>query len=102
MGDVKDAGKAIGSLVGGLFKTKKADQSQDAAGAAAPGGPAATDAKAPDPYAQYVQLAAFSMETVSINTDAIPAARFDIPPDWTKEAPKPAKGGDDEFTCPKS
>jgi len=49
-----------------------------------------------------VQLAAFSMETVSINTDAIPAARFDIPPDWTKEAPKAAKGGDDEFTCPKS
>jgi hypothetical protein len=36
------------------------------------------------------------------NTDAIPAARFDIPPDWTKEAAKPAKGGDDEFTCPKS
>jgi hypothetical protein len=42
------------------------------------------------------------METVSINTDAIPAARFDIPPDWTKESPKPAKGGDDEYTCPKS
>ena len=102
MGDVKDAGKAIGSLVGGLFKKKKADQSQDAAGAAAPGSPAATDAKAPDPYAQYLQLAAFSMETVSINTDAIPAARFDIPPDWTKEAPKAAKGGDEEFTCPKS
>jgi hypothetical protein len=102
MSDVKDAGKAIGSMVGGLFKKKKADQSQEAAGAAAPGSPAATDAKAPDPYAQYVQLAAFSLETVSINTDAIPAARFDIPPDWTKEAPKAAKGGDDEFTCPKS
>ena len=28
--------------------------------------------------------------------------RFAIPPDWTKEVPKPAKGGDDEFTCPKS
>jgi hypothetical protein len=101
MGDVKEAGKAIGSLVGGLFKKKKADEPQDAA-SAAPGSPAATDAKAPDPYSQYAQLAAFSMETVSINTDAIPAARFDIPPDWAKEVPKPAKGGDDEFTCPKS
>ena len=102
MGDVKEAGKAIGSLMGGLFKKKKTDESQDAAGAAAPGSPAAPDAKTPDPFAQYVQLATFSTETVSINTDAIPAARFDIPPDWAKEAPKPAKGGDDEFTCPKS
>jgi hypothetical protein len=97
MGDVKDAGKAIGSLVGGLFKKKKTEEPQDAAGAAAPAG-----GSAPDPYSQYAQLAAFSMETVSISTDAIPAARFDIPPDWTKEAPKAAKGGDDEFTCPKS
>jgi hypothetical protein len=97
MGDVKEAGKAIGSLVGGLFKKKKAEEPQDAAGPAAPAG-----GSAPDPYSQYAQLAAFSMETVSISTDAIPAARFDIPPDWTKEAPKAAKGGDDEFTCPKS
>jgi hypothetical protein len=97
MGDVKEAGKAIGSLVGGLFKKKKAEEPQDAAGAAAP-----TGGSSPDPYSQYAQLASFSMETVSINTDAIPAARFDIPPDWTKESPKPAKGGDDEYTCPKS
>ena len=102
MGDVKEAGKAIGSLMGGLFKKKKTDESQDAAGAAAPGSPAAPDAKTPDPFSQYVQLATFSTETVSINADAIPAARFEIPPDWAKEAPKPAKGGDDEFTCPKS
>jgi hypothetical protein len=102
MGDVKEAGKAIGSLMGGLFKKKKTDESPDTAGAAAPGSPAAPDAKTPDPFSQYVQLATFSTETISINTDAIPAARFDIPPDWTKEAPKSAKGGDDEFTCPKS
>jgi len=31
-----------------------------------------------------------------------PAARFEIPPDWTKEVPKPVQGGDDEFTCPKT
>jgi hypothetical protein len=99
MGDVKEAGKAIGSLMGGLFKKKKTDDSQDTAAA---GSPAATDPKTPDPFSQYAQLAAFSTETISISTDAIPAARFDIPPDWTKEVPKPSKGGDDEFTCPKS
>src|SRR5258706_175874 len=97
MSDVKEAGKAIGSMMGGLFKKKKADEPQDAAAAPAP-----AEGSAPDPYSQYVQLASFSMETVRIDTDAIPAARFEIPPDWTKEAPKAAKGGDDEFTCPKS
>jgi hypothetical protein len=105
MDGVKDAGKAIGSLMGGLFKKKKTDDPQGAAGDGAPGttpGSAAAGPKAPDPFSQYVQLAAFSMETVSIDTDAIPAARFDIPPDWTKEVPKAAKGGDDEYTCPKS
>jgi hypothetical protein len=130
MANVAQAGKAIGSsvghLVGGLFHKKKADDSTDAASAAAPAdgaadgagpGSAATGATsapatanaapaaaggAPDPFAQYVQMAAFSMETVMISTDAIPAARFDLPPDWTKEVPKPTKSGDDEYTCPKS
>ena len=97
MSDVKEAGKAIGSMMGGLFKKKKADEPQDAAVTPAPAA-----GSAPDPYSQYMQLASFSMETVRIDTDAIPAARFEIPPDWTKEAPKTAKGGDDEFTCPKS
>ena len=105
MGDVKDAGKAIGAsvqhLMGGLFKKKKADDPQDAASAAAPGSTAAGPTT-PDPFSQYVQLAAFSMETVSIATDAIPAERFEIPPGWTKETPKPVKGGDDEYTCPKT
>jgi hypothetical protein len=120
MANVASAGKALGSsvghLVGGLFHKKKADDSQDAASAAAPsdaaaaqpaaGQPAAGAAgatpPAPDPFAQYIQMATFSMETVTINTDAIPAARFDVPPEWTKEVPKPTKSGDDEFTCPKS
>ena len=38
MSDMKDAGKAIGSLMGGLFKKKKTDEPQDAAGAAPPAG----------------------------------------------------------------
>jgi hypothetical protein len=118
MSNVASAGKAIGSsvghLVGGLFHKKKADDSQDAASAAAPadaaagqpkqGSPAATAGAtppAPDPFAQYVQMASFSTETVTINTDAIPASRFDIPPEWSKEAAKPTQSVDD-YQCPKS
>ena len=43
------------------------------------------------------------METVSIDTGAIPADRFEVPSDWKKDVPpKSAKQGDDEFTCPKT
>jgi hypothetical protein len=104
----------VGHLVGGLFHKKKADDSQDAASAAPPADAAAGQSKqgspaapagatpaAPDPFAQYVQMATLSMETVTINTDAIPAARFDIPPEWTKEAATPAQSAD-EYQCPKS
>ena len=112
MNNVAQAGKAIGSsvsnLVGGLFHKKKPDDAQTAA-SAAPDTTAATAAPAtpgaaasPDPYAQYIQLAAFTSETVNINTDAIPADRFEIPPDWKKDVPKAATKGDEEFTCPKS
>jgi hypothetical protein len=112
MNNVAQAGKAIGSsvsnLVGGLFHKKKPDDSQTAASAApdtaaasAAPTPAAVPAS-PDPYAQYVQLAAFTSETVTINTDTVSADRFEVPPDWKKDVPKAAKKGDDEFTCPKS
>jgi hypothetical protein len=112
MSNVAQAGKAIGSsvsnLVGGLFHKKKADDSQTAA-SAAPDAAAASAAPTPsgatastDPYAQYVQMAAFTSETVTINTDAVPAGRFEIPPDWKKDVPKAAAKGDEEFTCPKS
>jgi len=96
--EVKQAGKAIGSLVGGLFHKKKTDDAQTPSAAA----PAAAVSSSPDPYAQYAQLAAFTLETVAITTDAIPAERFDVPPEWKKEVPKASKKGDDEFTCPKS
>jgi hypothetical protein len=101
LADVGQAGKAIGSVLGGLFHKKKTDDS-DAAASAAP--PAAASAAAPssDPYSQYVQLASFSMETLTISTDAIPPDRFEIPPGWTKEVPPPSKKGDSDFTCPKT
>jgi len=99
----KALGSSVGHLVGGLFHKKKADDS-GAASPGAPGGSAPANAAAPppDPFAQYVQVAAFSTETVTVNTDAIPADRFNVPPDWTKEELKSTKTGDDEFTCPKS
>ena len=115
MANVAQAGKAlgasVGNLVGGLFHKKKADDSADTAGspatsaATAPttgaGSPTAPST-APDPYAQYAQMAAFSIETVAIDTDPVPAGRFEIPTDWTKEVPKPTKSGDEDFTCPKT
>jgi hypothetical protein len=108
--NVAQAGKAIGNLVGGLFHKKQTDDSQPpAGGATAPntagsaGAAPAASTGAADPYSQYVQMAAFTVETVSIDTGAIPADRFEIPSDWKKDVPpKSAKQGDDEFTCPKT
>jgi hypothetical protein len=113
MANVAQAGKAIGSsvgnLVGGLFHKKKTGDSQAGASAAAPPDAAAASApppaaapSAPDPYAQFVQMAAFTTETVTINTDAIPVDRFEVPGDWKKDAQKASKQADDDFTCPKS
>jgi len=110
--DVAQAGKAIGSqvgnMMGSLFHKKKTDDPQAAGGTAATpaagAGASATPptSSTPDPFAHYVQMASFTTETVTINADQVPAERFDIPPGWKKDAPKSAKQGDDEFTCPKS
>jgi hypothetical protein len=117
LANVAQAGKALGSsvgnLVGGLFHKKKSGDSQtgasaatppDTATASTPPPPAAATAAAgaPDPYAQFVQMAVFTTETVTINADAIPADRFEVPRDWKKDEPKASKQSDDEFTCPKS
>jgi hypothetical protein len=115
------AGKAIGSALGGLFHKKKTDDASSAGGAATTPdaasstspAPAAAPAAAtvaapaaaplaPDPYAQLVQLASFTTETVAISTEAVAAGRFDVPPDWKKDVPKAARQGDDDFTCPKT
>jgi hypothetical protein len=112
MNNVAQAGKAIGSALGGLFHKKKPDDSQSG-GATPPDSTSTADAPppaaaapaapaAPDPFAQYVQMAAFTTETVAISTDTVPADRFEVPADWKKIVPAPSKKGDDEFTCPKS
>jgi hypothetical protein len=49
-----------------------------------------------------VQVAQFTIETVSISTDAVAPDRFDIPAGWTKEMPKASSSADKEFTCPKT
>ncbi len=115
LADVTQAGKVIGNVVGSLFHKKKTDDSGSAAGtppAGTPGTPPAASATTPaapagtsaaaDPFAKYMQLATFTTETVSINADSVPADRFEVPPDWKKEAPKPGKPGSDDFTCPKT
>jgi hypothetical protein len=112
MNNVAQAGKAIGSALGGIFHKKKTDDSQAGGGATTPdastanapsaAGPAANPAGAPDPFAQYVQVAAFTIETVAINTDTVPADRFEVPADWKKIVPAPSKKDDREFTCPKT
>jgi hypothetical protein len=103
--NVAQAGKAIGSALGGLFHKKKSGEDP----AASPPPDAATNAPAaapgpgtPDPYAQFMQMAAFTTETVNISTDAVPAERFEVPADWKKEERKPSKPGEDDFTCPKT
>jgi hypothetical protein len=100
MANMSQAGKAMGNLMGGLFKKKKTDDSQTASGGDST--TANAPPSAPDPFAQYAQLAAFSTETVAISTDTIPADRFEVPADWKKDVPPPSKTGKEEFTCPKS
>jgi hypothetical protein len=120
MTNVAQAGKAIGSsvgnLVGGMFHKKKTGDAPTAASAAAPPDAAAAASASPstaaaagspgggagDPYAQFVRMATFTTETVTINAEAIPADRFEVPGDWKKEEPKASKQVDDDFTCPKS
>jgi hypothetical protein len=101
MANVSQAGKAIGSALGGLFHKKHTDDSPAASSADTPSA-ASMPPAGPDPYAQYVQLANYSLETVKISGDAIPADRFDLPADWKKEVPPPSKKGNDEFNCPKT
>jgi hypothetical protein len=98
LNDVNQAGKAVGNFVGGLFHKKKTDDSQAPAAAT----PTSAPSTSPDPFVQLTQLGTYTIETVSISSDSIPANRFEIPAGWTKEVPKAAKSGSGEFTCPKS
>jgi hypothetical protein len=99
--NVNQAGKAVGSLIGGLFHKKKPDDSPPSAGAASANGTGAASSS-PDPFAQLTQIGSFTVETVNISTDAIPADRFDVPSGWTKEVPKATKVGNDDYECPKT
>jgi hypothetical protein len=106
LNDVTNAGKAVGKLVGNLFKRKKDDSqsssdSSAASGASAAPQPAAGTTGSAGDFPQMSQLMLFSTETTSIKTDTLPPNAFDIPPDWTKEAPREAKGTKDDFQCPK-
>jgi len=85
---VGSAASAFGSkLASGLFHKKS-----DAAPAPAPA--ATTPAQAPN----MVRIAAISVETTAITTDAVPADKFDIPVGWKLVTPK--QRPEKEFSCP--
>jgi hypothetical protein len=99
--DMTDAGKAVGQLLGGLFKKKKnADASSDS-GSASSTPPAQIAPPSSTEFPQMTQLVGFTIETTAVQTDAIAAERFEIPAGWTKEVPQSSKTKD-EYTCPKS
>jgi hypothetical protein len=104
LNNVNQAGKAVGNFVGGLFHKKKTDDSQTPADSTtdAPASTAAATLPTPDPFAQLTLLGSYTVETVSINADAIPSDRFEVPAGWTKEVPKAIKAANDDFTCPKT
>jgi hypothetical protein len=84
------AAKAGSKLLGGLMSKKNTSSAPDpnAPPAAAPGAAPST------------QIIAFTIETTAIDTAAIPAEQFELPPGWTPEKPKAARSED--FTCPTS
>jgi hypothetical protein len=104
LGEMSGAGKAVGQLVGGLFKKKKQPDDSAAPASAASTAPAATTTPAGnDPaFPQLVQMVAFGTETTAIKTDAVPAQTFEVPADWTKEAPRQTKTSKDDFECPRT
>jgi hypothetical protein len=77
------------TLVGGLFKKKKAAPAPAAAPAADNGLPRG-----------MVQAAAFTVETTSIVEAPVPATQFDIPAGWKLVVPRPNAEKEKEFTCP--
>jgi hypothetical protein len=86
------AGSAFGSkLVSGLFQKKSS--------ATAPPPAAAPATPAP---ANMVRVAAMSVETKSITTDAIPADKFDVPAGWKLVTPKEKNAPEKELSCPAS
>lgn len=87
--------ESVGQLLG-MFGKKKSDDSKAPPSATPPRD------KAKDPFGNLVELGEFTIETVSVSTDSIPAERFEVPRDWKKELPKAEKNGDDKFTCPKT
>jgi hypothetical protein len=46
-----------------------------------------------------VRVAAMTVETTAITTDAVPADKFEIPAGWKLIAPK-EKATEKEFSCP--
>jgi hypothetical protein len=83
------AASAFGSkLASGLFHKKEAAPAPAPAGATPPAAP------------NMVRVAAVSVETTAITTDAVAADKFEIPAGWKLVTPK--QRAEKEFSCPAS
>jgi hypothetical protein len=82
------AAKAASKLLGGLLAKKSSSSTPDP-NQPPPAAPGA---------APTTQIIAFTLETTAIDTAAIPAEQFELPPGWTPEQPKASRN--EEFTCP--
>ncbi|MBS0614147.1 MAG: hypothetical protein JSS24_13315 [Proteobacteria bacterium] len=86
-----------GKLLSGLFKKKKAEGEETAAAKT----PAAEDAATAAVPAGMLTVLSMNIETTGITPGSVPQDKFEIPAGWQKIEP-PAKGKEEEFTCPKS
>ena len=82
------AASSFGSKLASSLFQKKASAPAAAPASAAP-------AAAPN----MVRVAAMTMETTAITSDAVPADKFEIPTGWKLVTPK-EKAAEKEFTCP--
>lgn len=104
---VGGAAAAMGAkLLGGMFKknssgtsdtSASAASSSSTSAAASEGGPSAGGAVPGG--APLMTVAAFTVETVSIQAGSIPADRFEVPAGWTKQVPPPPKTGEKMPSC---
>ena len=85
------AGAFANKMIGGLFSKKK---SADAS-------PPKDSATAAPATPGLITVAEFSVETTAISAGAIPADQFEMPANWKKVEPPPAKEIT-EPTCPKA
>jgi len=100
---VGGAAVAAGAKLFGMFKKKDtsstASADASASGGANAGGADAAGAAGAPGAPPMVTMAAFTIETTSIQPGPIAPAEFEVPPGWTKQTPPPMKTNDKAMSC---